>query len=80
MVKLQGQEKAPCAVAVATYRPTYKPTYKPSLRGSGCADDADWLYDAGDKGLKGCDHVASEPDKVEKATLEARQRGRRPGA
>ncbi len=42
--------------------------------------DADWLYDAGDKGLKGCDHVASEPDKVEKATLEARQRGRRPGA
>ena len=66
MVKLQGQEKAPCAVAVATYRPTYKPTYKPSLRGSGCADDADWLYDAGDKGLKGCDHIASEPAKVEK--------------
>ena len=36
-------------------------------RGSeGCADDADWLYDAGDKGLKGCDHIASEPAKVEK--------------
>ena len=67
MVKLQGQEKAPCAVAVATYRPTYKPTYKPSLRGSdGCADDAAWLYDAGDKGLKGCDYIASEPAKVEK--------------
>ena len=40
---------------------------KPSLRGSdGCADDADWLYDAGEKGLKGCDHIASEPAKVEK--------------
>ena len=48
-------------------QPTYKPTYKPSLRGSdGCADDADWLYDAGDKGLKGCDYIASEPAKVEK--------------
>ena len=44
-----------------------QPTYKPSLRGSdGCADDADWLYDAGDKGLKGCDHIASEPAKVDK--------------
>ena len=61
-----GVEKAPCAVAVATYQPTYKPTYKPSLRGSGCADDADWLYDAGDKGLKGCDYIASEPAKVAK--------------
>ncbi len=50
-----------------TYQPTYQPTYKPSLRGSdGCADDADWLYDAGDKGLKGCDHIASEPAKVDK--------------
>ena len=49
------------------YQPTYKPTNKPSLRGSdGCADDADWLYDAGDKGLKGCDFIASEPAKVEK--------------
>ena len=62
-----GVENSPCSVAVATYQPTYKPTYKPSLRGSdGCADDADWLYDAGDKGLKGCDHIASEPAKVEK--------------
>ena len=62
-----GVEVAPCAAASATYQPTYKPTYKPSLRGSdGCADDADWLYDAGDKGLKGCDHIASEPAKVEK--------------
>ena len=61
-----GVEKSPC-VAVATYQPTYKPTYKPSLRGSdGCADDAAWLYDAGDKGLKGCDYIASEPAKVAK--------------
>ena len=62
-----GVEKAPCSIAVATYQPTYQPTYKPSLRGSdGCADDADWLYDAGDKGLKGCDPIASEPANVEK--------------
>ena len=59
-----GVEQSPCSVA--TYQPTYKPTYKPSLRGSDCADDAAWLYDAGDKGLKGCDYIASEPAKVEK--------------
>ena len=66
---LQPKQREPVSssVAVATYQPTYKPTYKPSLRGSdGCADDADWLYDAGDKGPKGCDHIASEPAKVEK--------------
>ena len=52
-----------------TYQPTYQPTYKPSLRGSDdsdCADDEAWRYYAGEKGSRGCDHVASESDKVEK--------------
>ena len=63
MVKLHRVTAKPCA----SLSSSSKPTYKPSLRGSnGCADDADWLYDAGDKGLKGCDYIASEPAKIEK--------------
>ena len=44
--------------------PAYQPTKKPSS--GGCRDDESWRYNAGDKGEKGCDHVASEPDKVVK--------------
>ena len=44
--------------------PAYQPTKKPSS--GGCRDDESWTYNAGDKGEKGCDHVASEPDKVVK--------------
>ena len=44
--------------------PGYQPTKKPSS--GGCRDDESWTYNAGDKGEKGCDHVASEPDKVVK--------------
>ena len=48
-------------------QPAYQPTYKPTQSGGGdCADDETWEYLAGDKGPKGCDHVASEPDKVVK--------------
>ena len=49
-----------------TVKPTgYAPTYKPTSQ-EPCRDDDDWLYNAGDKGEKGCDHIASEPDKVVK--------------
>ena len=49
-----------------TVKPTgYAPTYKPTSQ-ERCRDDDDWLYNAGDKGEKGCDHIASEPDKVVK--------------
>ena len=61
-----GVEKAPCAVAVSSYRPTYQPTYKPSLRGGNdddCTDNADWSYVTKEGDEYGCDHVAKKPEK-----------------
>ena len=52
------------AAGAAAQEPGYQPTKKPSS--GGCRDDESWRYNAGDKGEKGCDHVASEPDKVVK--------------
>ena len=52
------------AAGAAAQEPGYQPTKKPSS--GGCRDDESWTYNAGDKGEKGCDHVASEPDKVVK--------------
>ena len=31
-----------------------------------CGNDPYWRYDAGDKGLLGCDDIAGEPEKIEK--------------
>ena len=30
-----------------------------------CGNDPYWRYDAGDKGLLGCDDIAGEPEKIE---------------
>ena len=31
-----------------------------------CGNDPYWRYDAGDKGLLGCDDIAGEPEKIDK--------------
>ena len=41
---------------------TYEPTYQPTAAGS-CEDDPAWTYNAGEKGYKGCDHVAGKAEK-----------------